>query len=87
MATNILQFATRRPEWLEKAARDAAHRIVLGELRCGPDHSAACNRATEIIIQHMSAAMALARIDPLAGDAREDFEAQRRLAEQAMERD
>lgn len=69
----ISPFWPRRAEWLEKAARDAAHELTTGCARSvvmpNPDdeasqHSGACNNAKTVIIKHMTAAMALARVNP-----------------------
>lgn len=54
------------PAWLDKAARDAAHEITRRCVRHAHEerfHSAACNAAKRSIIAHISAAMALERID------------------------
>lgn len=54
------------PDWLAKAARDAAHQITqrcVGHQHGERHHSAACNAAKRIIIDHISAAFALQRID------------------------
>lgn len=54
------------PDWLDKAARDAAHEITRRCVRHAHEerhHSAVCNAAKQLIINHISAAMALARVD------------------------
>lgn len=54
------------PAWLDKAARDCAHEITRRCVRHAHAerfHSAACNFTKRAIIQHISAAMALERID------------------------
>ncbi len=51
------------PDWLDKAARHAAHDIVPGCREYhGPNlHTAGCDRITDTIIRHMRAALALQR--------------------------
>ena len=58
----------KEPDWLDRAARDAAHELEPACLaRNGANkaswrhHSIKCERATRIITKHMRAAVALAR--------------------------